>query len=353
MVNDQPKVYLVRAGKDGEDEANALEHRIAILGWDELPALPTTRDLAVFEDMLKEKLPDANPNAVRNWASQLRAFASTIAEGDFVVMPRKRTPYVAIAKVTGPYEHRDIGDIARHVRPVEWLQEDVPRSAFKQDLLYSFGAYIAVCRIKRNDAERRVAVAAVKRADPGPSGAQESLEDDPNEETAALDLAGAAHDAIMAQIEARFKGHGMAHLVSGILNAEGWVTKVSSPGADGGRDILAGQGLLGLDEPSLCVQVKSQDSRTGVEVYQALVGAMDMVRAKQGLLVCWGGFTKATTEEAKAGHFRIRLWDSTDLVKAIYRTYERLPSSIKAELPLQRVWMFVPDDSGGSGGFVE
>ena len=72
------------------------------------------------------------------------------------------------------------------------------------------------------------------------------------------------------------------------------------------------------------------------------------VGAKQGLLVCWGGFTKPTTAEAKAGHFSIRLWDSTDLVKAIYHTYERLPAEIKAELPLQRVWMFVPEASGES-----
>ena len=232
-----------------------------------------------------------------------RAFASTIVKGDFVVLPRKRTPHIAIGKVTGPYEHREAAGVARHIRPVHWLQTDIPRSAFKQDLLYRLGAFLTVARIRHGDAERRVAAAAETKTDPGPLGAQEPSEAGPSEETARLDLAGAAHDEIVAHIEARFKGHGMAHLVSGILSAEGWVTKVSQPGADGGRDILAGQGLLGLDEPSLCVQVKSQDSRAGVEVYQALVGAMQTVGAKQGLLVCWGGFTKPTTDEAKAGHF--------------------------------------------------
>lgn len=36
------------------------------------------------------------------------------------------------------------------------LAKDVLRSAFDQDLLYSFGALLTFCQIKRNDAERRV-----------------------------------------------------------------------------------------------------------------------------------------------------------------------------------------------------
>jgi restriction system protein len=32
----------------------------------------------------------------------------------------------------------------------------VPRSAFEQDLLYSFGAFMTVCGMARNDAEARV-----------------------------------------------------------------------------------------------------------------------------------------------------------------------------------------------------
>ena len=40
-----------------------------------------------------------------------------------------------------------------------------------------------------------------------------------------------------------------------------------------------------------------------------------------------------------------RLWDSRDLVRAIYRTYERLPAEIQAELPLTKVWMLVAEES--------
>ena|SRR5271165_5434339 len=43
-----------------------------------------------------------------------------------------------------------------HYRTVKWVGEDRPRSTFAQDLLYSFGAFMTICRIQRNQAEERV-----------------------------------------------------------------------------------------------------------------------------------------------------------------------------------------------------
>jgi predicted Mrr-cat superfamily restriction endonuclease len=42
------------------------------------------------------------------------------------------------------------------MRPVRWLKAEVPRDVFRQDLLYSFGAFMTVCEISRNDALQRV-----------------------------------------------------------------------------------------------------------------------------------------------------------------------------------------------------
>ena len=129
-----------------------------------------------------------------------------------------------------------------------------------------------------------------------------------------------------------------------MLSVEGWVTKLSPPGPDGGVDILAGRGSLGLDGPRLCVQVKSQQSPADVTLYRTLQGTMHAFSAEQGLLVCWGGFNRAVLQAAKQGHFTVRLWDSSDLVGAIYRNYDRLPADIRAELPLKRVWTLVAED---------
>ena len=348
-MNQEPKIYLTRAGRSGEDEERVFEHNVAIVGFQEVPSLATATDYEDVHEIVTRAFHDAKARAVGNFAGQLWAFAVAMKEGDLVVLPRKLTSQIAIGRVTGPYEYRQVDDAFRHTRPVEWLQTDLPRTVFEQDLLYSLGAFMTVCNISRNDAERRVASVAEGKPDPGPSvslDTQSTQVPGLREHSEGLpDLAQFAHDQIVAHIQAKFSGHALATLVNAVLRAEGWLTKPSPPGADGGVDILAGRGSLGLDEPRLCVQVKSQNSPADMTVYRTLQGAMQTFNAQQGLLVCWGGFNKVVLTEARTGHFSVRLWDSGDLVEAIYRTYERLPAEVQAELPLKRGWMLVVEES--------
>ena len=183
-------------------------------------------------------------------------------EGDIVVLPRKLTSQIALGRVKGPYQYLKIGEEFRHVRPVEWIRPDIPRTTFEQDLLYSFGAFLTVCTITRNNAEVRVGAVLDGEADLGlvikdqGSDDQRGVAND-SETIPDPDLPQLAHDQIIAHIQTRFAGHALANLVDAVLRAEGWETRLSPPGPDGGVDILAGRGSLGLDEPRLCVQVKS------------------------------------------------------------------------------------------------
>ena len=346
-MTDAPKVYLVRAGRNGEDEDYALTHNLAIIGFQNVPSLEGTKGYDEVANLVSEALPDRKPRAVGNFAGQLGAFALAMQEGDIVVLPRKLTSQIAIGRVTGPYRYQHVNTESRHTRPVEWLQPDLPRTTFKQDLLYSFGAFMTVCNISRHDAARRVVAVLEGKPDPGPSVPLKSptVSPSPTDESESIpDLSQVAHDQIVAQIQSRFAGHALARLVDAVLRADGWVTKISPPGPDGGVDILAGSGSLGLDVPRLCVQVKSQNTPADVTVYRTLKGTMHTFKAEQGLLVCWGGFNKKVLQESQQSHFMVRLWDSSDLVGAIYRNYERLPAEIQAELPLKRVWMLVVEE---------
>ena len=211
--------------------------------------------------------PDQKPRRQLNFARQLLAFAVTMQTGDVVILPRKLTSQIAMGRVTGPYRFSHVNSEHRHTRRVEWLQTDIPRTTFEQDLLYSFGAFMTVCNISRNDAARRVAAVLAGKADPGPSvptgtKAKEAPATEDQAE-AVPDLVQMAHDQIVARIQSRFPGHALTRLVDAVLQVEGWVTKVSPPGPDGGVDILAGRGSLGLDGPRLCVQVKSQQKPRG------------------------------------------------------------------------------------------
>jgi predicted Mrr-cat superfamily restriction endonuclease len=59
-----------------------------------------------------------------------------------VVLPRKLTSQVALGVVTGPYKYAKVGGVYLHSRLAKWTRPDVPRIAFRQDLLSSLGAFM-------------------------------------------------------------------------------------------------------------------------------------------------------------------------------------------------------------------
>jgi restriction system protein len=346
-----PKVWVMRAGGYGEDEETALSEGMAIIGFRNVGNLMSFQSVEAISAALKKADKAPNQDRADTQARQLWAFSRQAQQGDTVVLPLKNRPgQIALGVLSGPYAYAKVGDENRHVRKVKWVLPDLPRTTFRQDLLYSFGAFLTVCRIRRNEAERRVASVMEGKGDPGfedteSAQGQPAASVEASDVTASADLAQAAHDEIVAFVREHFPDHDLARLVGAILTAEGYSVHVSSPGPDGGADILAGRGPLGLDSPTLCVQVKATQDSADVKIFRELVGTMNSFKADQGLLVCWGGFKQTTKTEARQQVFRVRLWDQSDIVSAIYRTYEKLSPEIQAELPMKHIWMLVPEDS--------
>ena len=346
-------LWLVRSGKYGETEALALDNGLAVIGWNSLPdmsALHTREDL---RNALETAYPDEKGKTLSNWESQLWPFARIMAKNDIVVMPLKTRSAIAIGRVAGPYSFRTDLSGAHHARPVEWIKE-VPRSAFAQDLLYSFGSFMTVCRVFRNDAESRVTAVLNGKSDPAISGKVFSANGDAKtkseKETVAtaeditVDLVEIAEDAIRLKIATSFKGHKLSTLIGAILETQGYRVVVSPPGADGGVDIVAGKGPLGFDPPRLVVQVKSQDTAVDVGVLRELQGVMRQFSAEQGLLVAWGGVTKPLAKEAQRLFFEIRIWDAGEIVRALQQSYDLLSEEVQADVPLKRIWVLAEQE---------
>ncbi|MHB9058774.1 MAG: restriction endonuclease [Bacillota bacterium] len=331
-------LWLVRAGRHGEREGVALEKGVAAIGWDELPDLAKVSSKEELEELYKTHYPDEKKTTISNRVGQVWAFRERIKTGDLVVLPLKTRAAIAIGQVSGGYEFRpDLPEGARHTRPVKWLREDIPRTDFGQDLLYSFGAFMTVCQISRSRAEERVR--ALLKGDRGHDKASDE------EEAEITDLEEYALDQIRDYIGRKFRGHELARLVNDLLVAQGYHTELSPAGADGGVDILAGKGAMGFDQPRLCVQVKSSDSPVDVSVFRELQGVMKNFDATQGLLVAWGGFKTSVSPLARTSFFEIRTWDSGDLVSNLLENYEQLSEQLQAELPLKRVWTLVREES--------
>ncbi len=333
-------VWLIRAGKHGEDEDAALETGYVIIGWREMPDIS---GVTTYEEMKKkyaEVYPEMLPRAIQNNAAQLWAFSNRIKTGDVAVLPMKTRSFVAVGKITGEYEYKD----GRHMRKVDWIRQDIPRTDFGQDLLYSMGAFMTVCRIRRNKAEERFAAVLVGQRDPGLKGQTgEQKEIETEEDEVLVDLEEQAYDQIRLMIQSRFKGHDLARLVEAILNAQGYQTYRSPAGPDGGVDLLAGSGAMGFERPRICVQVKSGGVQNDSAIRE-LEGVMSRIAADQGLFVSWDGFNTTALKGARDLFFKVRLWDDRKLIANLLANYERLSDAIQAELPLKRIWVVVAEE---------
>ncbi len=332
-------LWLSRAGGQGEREDVALEKNIIVIGWDELPDLSGIKSREELLALLEKTYPNAKPKRLGNWVSQIWPFIHDMQPGDLVALPLKQRPYIAFGRISGPYRYQaNMPSHARHTRAVTWLKE-IPRTAIDQDLLYSFGAFMTVCRIKRNNAEERVQAMLEGKKVNIRSQAEQSED---GEGLANLDEI--ALDQIRAFVSQRFTGHHLADLVSAVLSAQGYKLRQSPEGPDGGVDILAGSGPLGLDSPRIAVQVKSGDTPVDIKTVRELQGAMKNFKADYGLFVSWGGYKTTVSREVARLFFEIRLWDSDDLLRETLRQYEKLPDDLQAELPLKRIWILVPSE---------
>lgn len=328
-------LWLVRAGRHGEQEQGALENEVVTIGWNDLPDLSDIKTKEELAELYVNVYPTAKKMQAANEVGQIWRFVHQIQKGDRVALPLKKQSAIAIGEVKGEYEYNELANNIKHIRRVKWLKT-IARSAFDQDILYSLGAFMTVCQISRNDAENRVKEVLRKEVPPEVAEGPEVAEE--------IDIEQYVKDQIVKHIGRKFKGHNLARLVEAILHAQGYVTKVSEPGPDGGVDILAAAGPLGFDDPRICVQVKSSSSQADVKILRELQGVMSKVRAEQGLLVSWGGFTKEAIKEARDAFFSTRLWDAGDLLEAIFKYYERFDDELKAELPLKRIWGLVLEE---------
>lgn len=344
-------LWLIRGGSYGEHEAKFIDESKVFLTWGEL----TANDLTAIQNYegIRERLGQVYANEpvrkLGNWAGQVWAFALAMKVGDWVVLPRKKKSKIAIGEIitTCKFDPAAPNDY-KHYREVKWLNTDIPRSSFDQDILYSLGAFLTVCEIKRNDAEPRVRAMAksgwrttnvtspkakpINVTDEVTSGATST-------EEAGVDLEELARDAIAKLIIQKFKGHGMARLVNAILRAQGFTTYLSPEGPDKGIDILAGSGAFGFDDPKICVQVKSGDTPADHPEFTHLIGAMQSVQAEYGLFVSWSDFKQSVNKEEAAKFFKVRLWNQNDLIEQLLNNYERLDHQMQAELPLKRIWL--------------
>ena len=97
-------LWLVRAGRNGEQEEGALEHGVATIGWNELPDLLSIKSREELKALYETVHPGTKKMAIANEVGQVWSFIKRIQPDDLIVLPLKLRSAIAIGKVTGPYQ---------------------------------------------------------------------------------------------------------------------------------------------------------------------------------------------------------------------------------------------------------
>ena len=335
-------LWVVRCGGDGSFEQEAISQNIVGIGWGNLGDISKLNSREEIQALYAKTNSEESIKSQQNQIAQVFAFRCRIQTGDLVALPLKNSASIAFGKIKGDYKFvSDAHGFVKHQRSVEWIKE-IPRSAMDQDLLFSFGAFLTVFQVKRNDAEIRVQALLSGKKIPLFDGPKLDISEEDEELVENFDVEQFSRDQIRKIIEQKFSGHGLAMLVGEILKAEGFTVLVSPAGPDGGVDVLAGSGVTGFEEPKIAVQVKSGGIVVDAATLRELQGTMSNFGATNGLVVSWGGFNQAALKDARKSFLTLHTWNSDDIIDHVTANWDKLPEEIRSTLRLKQIWSVLP-----------
>lgn len=331
-----PTIWGIHAGKTGDAHTLFMNKNVVAIGWTamgDLSKIPANRD--AFRAAYAKAYPDAKPAGIPTISGQPFRFVHEMKQGDLVVYPSKADRIVHIGRVAGDFKYCPENTGYPQVRPVEWMKA-VPRVKFSQGALYEIGSALSFFQVKTYADEFRAALAGKEPTIP--------VKEDPTVSAVQSDIEQTTRDFIIKALAQELKGHPLADFVAHVLNTMGYRTRVSPEGTDGGVDIIAHKDELGFEPPIIKVQVKSSEtSSIGDPIVAALYGKVDP--KEFGLFVTLGTYSNPAKQFAR-GKANLRLIDGDELVDLILTHYEQFDSRYKGILPLKRVYVPDPDESG-------
>lgn len=159
--SEAPRVWLIRAGREGRYERLALEESVALIGWSELGALSPELSRDELKEMIRAHWNEQREASLGSQAGQIYRFIHEVSAGDLVVLPLMSDyGHVAVGRVLGDYVYRADGPFAetdaQNTREVEWLEERLSYERFDPDLREAFGQQGTLSEISKPNAAERI-----------------------------------------------------------------------------------------------------------------------------------------------------------------------------------------------------
>ena len=324
-TGDGRRVWHFRPPRGGDFGRLLIEEGLVCAEFGVREDLSEHMDPGQILDAVELANPNEEASRIRSLSTQLNALVNGMQPGDILLCSLSGTRGIGIGILEPGLREDPEGRPARRVR---WLRDPVRRDAILPDLLTATGSYVAISEINRPHILDRVRGLVRDGRDPGPSG--------PTGMTPATlnTLLSLERARIRDRIGAVFTGHAMADLIGELLRLEGLTVSVGTPGPDGGVDLIAGGGTMGIAPPRIVGQVKSGLQVAGDETLQGLIGNLHGAGGDTALLVSWSGITRQARGRASSMGFRVQIWDGDEVVRRFLNGYDRLPDRIRDAVKL-------------------
>ncbi len=326
-------MWMVRSAVGGRLADAYHDQGVAGIGWGDLGDLDQFKDKSAMLFAIETQWPDWRPGKQQSSASQLYRFKTELAKGDRVITYDSSRRIYHVGTIVGECRHvADNPDPMQNVRDVEW-EGVVDRDVLSVPARNKLGPALTLFQVPEPAAKEIEDVLSGE----GSSAAEGDIEsEEPEDEEILLEQYESQAFEIIKDRVNRLDWDELQELVAGLLRAMGYKTRVSPPGPDRGRDVMASPDGFGFESPRIIVEVKHRSQTTiGSQHIRSFLGGRH--KDDKGLYVSTGGFTKEARYEADRANIPLTLMDIDDLVMGIFDVYEKMDLETHKLLPLKRI----------------
>jgi restriction system protein len=324
-------IWMVRA-RGGSVIEEFLEHSIAAVGWEALPDLSAVAS----KNSLVEKIAAAYPEykkqgTINSAVGQVFRFLREIKIGDFALSYDPASREYHLGEIVGDYRYApSLIANCPHVREVKWIAEPISRDTISSvSVKNHLGSILTLFKLSKE------AVSEFDRILKGEAKDVAKEEEKEAEKQLLEDLMNQSRELVKDKINS-LDWEEMQELVAGILRAMGYKTKISPPGADQGKDIVASPDGFGFEAPRIIVEVKHRKGAISSQDIRSFLGGRH--KDDKGLYVSTGGFTKDAKYEAERANIPLSMMDIDGLVDALLSYYDKIDVPVRMLVPLTCVW---------------
>jgi restriction system protein len=334
-------LWVVHIGNNDRIALRARDEGFVCIGWAEIGDLSSYNTRAKMRQAVERTFPAWKPKTVSSSYGQPFRFAHEMKVGDPLVFPVRPTGEIAIGRIAGLYEWSSDPMLTQYdtnnVRPVEWLKI-VPRTAFSQAALHSFGSFLTISTSDDYlDEVRAILLGQGATDDPAdPVSAHAEIVEEAASARNLYETAAQETEDYLLRTWQR-TGAAFEEVVAALFQARGYTATVTPASGDHGVDVIAHPDPLGLERPYIKIQVKSGSGSVGEPDVHQLRGLLHA--DEQGVLVSLGRFSGGALAIERNSP-NLTLIGPKRFVRLFLDHYDRLSPEWRAKFPLRQV--FVP-----------